>query len=653
MIKLSQISILKYFKIISFSFIVFTLTFCNKPYNREQIEYMNFQCTHVDSIWEFVNHYKLVKEFAETAVNEMNRLYANPELQDSANKLLNLIDEYTLSHPDPTILSYYYAMKCRYAIEDSDPALIQKLHEKWQSYEPFASSNNIISHSLDMGYYYYRYYQFDSAIISFNKALDVSENNNDTFFRKVILINLGATFYKVNMYKSSSECFSKALTLQEQTINDRLNPDRYDQLIMLNNNLMVSLSQESRFEEVFKIFNDYKYLLKQKEVAEDHKTLFKLNYITALTNTRQYTKAKPILSTIQPPSPEDYNYSYYNKVKMQLWFNQENYDSFTSTYETILPFIYANQPASIDEHFINLSEGLKSGIIKINYDSLHGQYKNIDTTLYTYTTLSNYCSLFSHIEAQRLNLIESLKWRNKGLEYILDFNKKSGGIKISNIKEEINQAKMVQKLSDQENLIEKAEIRQNWLITSSTIAAILIVALTLLFITNNRNRKKQISILGLEASLKEKELELLKVQNEKQANTVLTSNIAIQKITDLSEVIRNSDLAKNPTMIDIRMNLERLTQVVYKEYNDVLHQDVLDNYSYLREKYSQINELNNTSFKVLVLSILENSPKDIANLLNLNMQYVRNIRSKIKKDLSEELGQNWKWSDLNNKEGEN
>jgi hypothetical protein len=32
--------------------------------------------------------------------------------------------------------------------------------------------------------------------------------------------------------------------------------------------------------------------------------------------------------------------------------------------------------------------------------------------------------------------------------------------------------------------------------------------------------------------------------------------------------------------------------------------------------------------------------------VKLNIQYVRNVRSKLKKELSEEMGENWDWPDL-------
>lgn len=619
---------------------------CPQGQNRQQKIYMNSYCTHVDSIWCFLKKRQNVTEFAELAVNQVNRLKADPNMKDSAQKLLSVLEAHIKLNPDPILLSYYTAMKCRLAKKDGHNGNVVFWHQKWQSYEPFASTNNIISHSLDMGSYYYNKNVLDSALVNMNKALNISETKGDTFYRNIILINLGAVFFQANMFKSASDCFSKALVRLEPLIHNNIPIEKLNEIIMLNNNLMVSFIEESKYSEVYQIYNKYNHLLKRPDLDEKVKNLFELNYINALLRAKNYSQSESTFSSIKPINPEDANYSYYMRVKTNRWLNLKKYDSFTNAYKIFLPYLYRNQPISVKEHFHNIQSGIKLGLIKLNYDSLIQHYIKIPTNLYMLNTKSVYCTLFSQIEELKQNNIASLEWKNKALEYTLEFNKKTDNIKLSHVQDDIKRARILKKLSDQENQIEKSELRQNWLTASSSIFGVLLMVVTLLLFSINKSRKKQINILALEAQLKEREVELLKIKNEKQANTVLTSNMAIQKISELSEFIRQSDLAKNPTMIDIRMNIDRLTEVVYKEYNDENQQDIYENYAYLRDKHYRLKDLNTTSFRVLVLSILGNTPKDIANLLNLNMQYVRNIRSKIKKDLQADLGENWDWQDL-------
>jgi hypothetical protein len=100
-------------------------------------------------------------------------------------------------------------------------------------------------------------------------------------------------------------------------------------------------------------------------------------------------------------------------------------------------------------------------------------------------------------------------------------------------------------------------------------------------------------------------------------------------------------------MVDIKIELERLKGVELPIEGETIEEsDIFEKYQYLSEKFPSLTEMNSTSYKILVLSILDNAPKDIANLLNLNMQYVRNVRSKLKKELSEQMGENWDWPDL-------
>ena len=125
------------------------------------------------------------------------------------------------------------------------------------------------------------------------------------------------------------------------------------------------------------------------------------------------------------------------------------------------------------------------------------------------------------------------------------------------------------------------------------------------------------------------------------------SKIILSKIDELIVKIKNSNISNNPTFVDIKVELERLKDVELPfETENIEQSDIFEKYQYLTDKFPSLADINSTTYKILVLSILDNAPKDIANLLNLNMQYVRNVRSKLKKELAAELGEDWDWPDL-------
>jgi DNA ligase (NAD+) len=55
--------------------------------------------------------------------------------------------------------------------------------------------------------------------------------------------------------------------------------------------------------------------------------------------------------------------------------------------------------------------------------------------------------------------------------------------------------------------------------------------------------------------------------------------------------------------------------------------------------------LNQTERRILILTVMGSKPKEIGAVLNLNDQYIRNVKSKIKKLLPEEF-QNQEWEEL-------
>ena len=71
-------------------------------------------------------------------------------------------------------------------------------------------------------------------------------------------------------------------------------------------------------------------------------------------------------------------------------------------------------------------------------------------------------------------------------------------------------------------------------------------------------------------------------------------------------------------------------------------QEFLD---YLFDKIPSLASLNQTERKILILTVVGSKPREIGSILNLNDQYIRNVKSKIKKLLPEEL-QNAEWEQL-------
>jgi DNA-binding CsgD family transcriptional regulator len=96
----------------------------------------------------------------------------------------------------------------------------------------------------------------------------------------------------------------------------------------------------------------------------------------------------------------------------------------------------------------------------------------------------------------------------------------------------------------------------------------------------------------------------------------------------------------------LKQDLDRLSELStsFSEL-DIQNDVAYSEFDYLFDKIPSLAPLNQTERKILILTIMGSRPKEIGSVLALNDQYVRNVKSKIKKLLPEEM-QNVEWDQL-------
>lgn len=213
--------------------------------------------------------------------------------------------------------------------------------------------------------------------------------------------------------------------------------------------------------------------------------------------------------------------------------------------------------------------------------------------------------------------------------------------------EELEKLLNISNLEDVNREITLTNNRKLWLILTVVASVVSIIILAVLLLQFFKNRSTKIQILRLEANLKSKELELLQIRNTQAANSVKSTQQVQLEINSIIEKLRSSEMAKNPVVMRIRQDLERLIDVslVSPISETPIDSDVLL-FSRLVHMYPKLLEANNTSQQILLLSINQFSPKEISLKLALNVQYVRNVRSRMKSIINPTGDLHWKWTDL-------
>ena len=214
------------------------------------------------------------------------------------------------------------------------------------------------------------------------------------------------------------------------------------------------------------------------------------------------------------------------------------------------------------------------------------------------------------------------------------------------IESEIAQVELNHRISEKQKIINQASTKNKFILIGLLCAVIVLVALLIVLRLILRNRKNSTQILELEKTMRENEIVVLQKEKELKEKTITLAQSVLVQVSKLSENIRNSSFSKDPQVLLLKQDLDRLSELStsFSEL-DIQNDVAYSEFDYLFDKIPSLAPLNQTERKILILTIMGSRPKEIGSVLALNDQYVRNVKSKIKKLLPEEM-QNVEWDQL-------
>lgn len=629
--------------------LIFLVLFsCNKPVTKEEKLYYELECKNIDSVWHYYQSHGGVSEHGAELVNKVNASLAHATTLDSGRKLIDLMEGHSKAKPEPLFLAYYYAMQSRIAWYQGNDSLGNDWHNKWLSFESFATDMNVISHYLDLGNVEFSQSNFDSAIVHYRKALLRSQSSDDEFFRITILNNLGAAYFYTHLMSLASDCFAEVLVqVEEKFQKDPTFKLSTHDLTIIRANLMATLNQESNFAQAREVFAQHETDALKPEVEPYAQQLFLLNHVYTLIKTRDIKLAETYLGRLRQDSILPNLLSFYLGLQGAVYAENQNDAALKELLTKNGDWLMENLVADLSDFREILILAIEKGLIHLDYASILAKYEQIKDEGDAFVN-ANFCHLLASISRQEGREIEALEWDLANRDFDLSFQQEVDEFKLSDVNNKIELTKLKSEIRNKEELIKAAESRQKFLLGLVSISIAFLLAIGYLLVTLNKGRKQRLELLTLESEKQAQSIELLRLQNEKQMNSIMSSNFAVKQLEHIIHKMREPNLLGNPLIVGFRQDLEQLLAV---EFNVAMGSqgetaETVEDYEYLKIRFPQLTEWNDTAFKILVLSVLENQPKDIAKLLSLNMQYVRNVRSKLKKMLSEQITDDWEWPDL-------
>ena len=374
--------------------------------------------------------------------------------------------------------------------------------------------------------------------------------------------------------------------------------------------------------------------------------LLKLNYAWLLNQQDESKRAESILKLVQVKSVPGIHVPYYYSNLLVSLLNQNKTAQFKSVIDTLSPFIYSNQPRSFVEMNSILMQAIDRHMYEPNLDSLTSTYNSELKQGTDYYSSSVYCDIISKLLKTRGDNAGAARWENLSIKHQLELSKAKESLQMNDIENEIAQKELNYNLSTKQRNLESKSMQNRVisiaLVSSLVVVCILIFTLRLLL----RTRKKRSQIHKLETDIRESEILALQKEKELKEKTITLAQSVLVQVSKLSERIKNSSFSKDPDALFLRQDLERLSELStsiseLEVQNDFAYND----FDYLFDKIPSLASLNQTERKILILTVIGSKPKEIGSVLNLNDQYIRNVKSKIKKLLPEEL-QNAEWEQL-------
>ncbi len=161
-----------------------------------------------------------------------------------------------------------------------------------------------------------------------------------------------------------------------------------------------------------------------------------------------------------------------------------------------------------------------------------------------------------------------------------------------------------------------------------------------------KNRKIEVEKLKLEIN-NNRNLNELSKNKRLFADRLISSNQAmVKKINQIVKMIQKSSLSKEPDLVQIRKELIALTELeedLEIEMNQLKVSDVLTFYI---DKYSCIQTMNQTEKTILSYLLNGQKIKEIATLLTVSEQHVRNTKTRVLKLINSEMNSQFTIEDL-------
>jgi len=489
-----------------------------------------------------------------------------------------------------------------------------------------------LSKIQQLALYYYQVGKLDSAMNFYGLGYGIAREEDNRPWMFNFANNLGTVNFDLRNFEIASSYFKEALSLLQK---------KSAQIpAMLLNNLITCALVDSDGKEALDLYEKHKKSFVPRNNYE--LAIFQINRAHIFWKMDELDSFKYYLDRIKIDQETGTNIEYMRDYHNCYYYaatgnRQQFFNLFLKHKPSIFDYPSGHLPQWTELILYAKSKGIET-ISLSEIRELYSKLKPSDPITYK-SSLEELLTVFTVGN-------ESAQWKIKSLTTELQLKKKSSLSFQNDLKQQIQIHTL---LSENEQISLKLDLRNaenNFYLAFSIFAWVGVMLVTVVFFMAQKNRKIQFQKLNLE-------LENIRTVNQgnysKQqiADRVLSVNRAThKKLNYLAQKLRQTKFAKDPEIIEIRSELNSISELETDIFNEMNQIKSSDNILYLAEDFKSILSMNQTEQAVLAFILEGHKVKEIAVLMSVSEQHVRNTKSKVFKMLSEDVGHNVTAEDL-------
>ncbi len=592
--------------------IVFLVGCSEKTGNQEKPIEMKY-CLSADSLIEyFVQN--------ENQVNPIYLSYHNQKLHaknkiSEAKKIDSFTKTYIQNHPKKQIEFYCLIDKGYQCLSNPTKKDCDQIYRRINDLSDEINDSNFKVVCLTYnGSYFFFQNRIDTANRIFLQAYNLALATQNRPYIERLCNNLGSISMKMKQFRNARYYLSKALLMMKE--NKVSNP-------VLISNLATAYMSEGNYTQAKRTLEEG---IKTNSSNHDYNNqLLEFNLAMAHQSLNEFEQSHEILK------------KYKNKVingalsstYFVLEFNQARWQGAAA----LRTYIAQKSP---------ISQDIRIALLDYYKNSLKEALIDNPTILidlgFSESELKS--SEYSRFDYEKNEILAQLAINNH--QYLAAYTYK---VLSNKALDELNSKQKLNAESEIDLAIQNVELdhsvkglkSENKYKSNQIILANIILVLTILLLViiiyfwrkNNRIQKNQLETAQEMLAIKTESERLQLNENRLNEKLYALSKLIVEKSIHFANELKQSDVSKNPKIIEIRRGLEKLADIdnTFEKTKTELSTDAL--YKPIFDQYPDLNQLSVNGKKVLILSIQGYKPKEVAAMLDLSYDYVRNLKTKL------------------------